>query len=264
MDSLKAKGKKLYKLLPPLFTRDVRERYAGSSLGSLWAVINPLLIILLYWMVFSRFLNIKVPSDSYEVPFFIYLLTGILPWFMFQDGALRGATSIVDKGHIIKKVFFPHELFPLSVVLVSCVSYIPGMILVTGGIVLWKGVHLTHLLLFCLILCVQTVLTIGVALFLASLTVYLRDVTQILSFVIQILLYSTTVLYPLKVVPEKYRGLLLLNPLTGFIESYHDLLLFDRMPGTFNLIYPFIVSFALFLIGVRVFRKLKAGFVDVL
>jgi ABC-type polysaccharide/polyol phosphate export permease len=264
MKSLTVKLKKLYKLLPPLFSRDVRERYAGSSLGSLWTVINPLLIIFLYWMVFSRFLNIKVPSDSYEVPFFIYLLTGILPWFMFQDGVLRGATSIVEKGHIIKKVFFPAELFPLSAVMVSCVSYIPGVLLVTLGIMLWKGIHLVHLLLFGLILCIQMILTIGAALFLASLTVYLRDLTQILNFVIQILLYSTTVLYPLKVVPEKYRGFLLLNPLTGFIESYHDLLLFDRMPGLFPLVYLSVVSLAVFLIGVTVFRKLKTGFVDVL
>ncbi|HWR58485.1 MAG TPA: ABC transporter permease [Thermodesulfovibrionales bacterium] len=264
MNSLIARIKKLYKLLPPLFSRDMKERYAGSSLGVVWTILNPVLIILLYWMVFSSFLNIKIPADRYEVPFFIYLLTGILPWFMFQDGALRGATSIIDKGHIIKKVFFPPELFPLSVVLVSFISYVPGVILIVIGVGVWKGIVFSHLVLFIFMLFLHLIFTVGVALLLSSITVYVRDIVHILSFVFQILFYTTTVLYPLALVPEKYRDFLLLNPITGFIESYHDLILFSKMPSSFSLLYPAVSSVVFFVVGVKAFRKLKTGFVDVL
>lgn len=256
---------KLYKLLPPLLFRDIKERYAGSIFGIFWTVLQPILLITLYWLVFSQILKIRIPSDTGDVPFLAFLLSGVLPWFALQDGIMRGSSSILDRRHIIKKVNFPAYIFPLSAVLSSFIHYAIGILIFLIVFFIWKGSVLPLQIFFIfLMLCLQILLASGLALLFSSLSVYIRDIVQMLGFFFQLIFYSSTILYPLSVVPERLQFIILLNPVTALAEAYHDLILYDRFPDFYSIGYLILITNLSVLGGIYTFRKLKNGFSDVL
>ena len=257
--------KKLYKLLPPLLLRDIKERYAGSTIGIFWTFLQPLLFILLYWMVFSQILKIRIQADTGEVPFLAFLLSGLLPWFALQDGVVRGASSIVDKRHVIKKVIFPAELFPLSSVVSSLIHHGVGIIVFLIVFFLWEGsISILQIFFIITLLFIQILLASGLSLFFSAVSVYIRDIIQVIGVAFQVLFYVSPILYPLSSVPEKFRFFIFLNPATPLAEAYHNVILYDRLPGTGGMIYLNIITIAAVISGVYIFRKLKRGFADVL
>lgn len=256
---------KLYKLLPSLLIRDIKERYAGSILGIFWTVLQPILLILLYWLVFSEILKIRIPSDTGELPFIAFLLSGLLPWLALQDGIMRGASSILDRRQIIKKVIFPAYIFPLSAVLSSFIHHAVGIFLFLIGVFIWKGGIMPFQLIFIFfLLCLQILLASGLALLFSSLSVYIRDIIQVLGFAFQLVLYSSTILFPLSLVPERLQFIILLNPVTALAEAYHNIILYDKLPDLFSIGYLILITNLSVLAGVYIFRKLKSGFSDVL
>jgi ABC-type polysaccharide/polyol phosphate export permease len=163
------KFKKLLKLLPPLITRDIKERYAGSAMGVFWTFLQPVLFILLYWIVFSQIMRIRIRVDTGEVPFFAFLLSGLLPWFALQEGVLRGAMSIVEKRHVIKKVIFPVELFPMTSVTSSIVHHGIGFLIFLVAYFFWKGeVTFFQIFFTTVIFSIQIILTTGLSLYLSG------------------------------------------------------------------------------------------------
>jgi ABC-type polysaccharide/polyol phosphate export permease len=257
--------KKLYKLLPPLLVRDIKERYAGSALGVFWTFLQPLLFILLYWLIFSQILKVKIQADTGEIPFLAFLLSGLLPWFALQEGIVRGASSIVDKRHILKKVIFPAELFPLVSVISAFIQHGIGIIIFLFVYFIWRGtVSPPQLFAIAGLLSLQIVLTSGLSLLVASLSVYLRDIIQILSIVFQVLFYVSPILYPITSVPKGFKTVIFLNPFTALIEAYHDVILYGRYPELSSLLYLLALTIGSAYIGIYMFRKLKSGFADVL
>jgi len=257
--------KKLFKLLPPLLLRDIKERYAGSTLGVFWTFLQPVLFILLYWLVFSQILKIKIQADTGEVPFIAFLLSGLLPWFALQEGIVRGASSIVDKRNILKKVIFPVELFPLTSVISAFIHHCIGIIIFLLVYFFWKGtVSPMQLVAIVVLLSLQIVLTSGLSLLFSSLAVYLRDITQILVIVFQLFLYVSPILYPMTFVPERFKTIIHLNPFTALIESYHNIILYGRLPELFSIVYLLVLTIGAAYAGVYIFRRLKGGFADVL
>ena len=257
--------KKLYRLLPPLLLRDIRERYAGSTLGIFWTFLQPLLFILLYWLIFSQILKVRIHTDTGEIPFLAFLLSGLLPWFALQEGLVRGASSIVDKRHVLKKVIFPAELFPLTSVFSAFIHHCIGIIIFLFVYFFWKGT-ISPLQPFAIVilLSLQIVITSGLSLLFSSLSVYLRDITQILGIVFQILFYVSPILYPITSVPKAFKTIILLNPFTTLIEMYHSVILYGRYPGLSSTIYLIVLTIASAYSGIYIFRKLKGGFADVL
>ncbi len=263
--SFQKRSIKLFKLLPPLLSRDIKERYAGSVFGLLWTFIQPVLFIVLYWLVFAKILKIRIHTNTGEIPFFVFMLSGLLPWFAFQDGVFRGASSIIDKRHVIKKVIFPVELFPLSSVVSSFIHYSFGIILFISAYFIWKGeVSVIRIIIFILLLCIQILFTSGLSLLLSSLSVYIRDIIHILGVALQVIFYMSTILYPLSAVPEKLKIIIMINPVTVLTEAYHDVILYNKYPEIFMLSYLLLTTFSIFIAGVFLFRKLKKGFADVL
>jgi ABC-type polysaccharide/polyol phosphate export permease len=257
--------KKLYKLLPPLLARDIKERYAGSVFGILWTFLQPLLFILLYWLVFSQILKIRIRADTGEIPFIAFLLSGLLPWFVLQEGVVKGASSIIDKRHIIKKVIFPVELFPLSSVLSALIYHGFGIIIFLVVFFIWRGeVTILQISFFILLLCIQILLAGGLAFMFACLSVYLRDLIQVVTVAFQIIFYVSPILYPLSAVPEKFKTIILLNPVTPLAESYHNTILYNKYPNTGDMLY--LLTFTVFILvaGIYLFRRFKKGFADVL
>jgi len=257
--------KKLYKLLPPLLLRDIKERYAGSALGVFWTFLQPLLFILLYWLIFSQIMKVRIKTDTGEIPFLAFLLSGLLPWLALQEGVVRGASSIVEKRHILKKVIFPAELFPLASVISAFIHHGIGIIIFLVVYFFWRGT-VSPMQLFAIagLLSLQIVLASGLSLLFSSLSVYLRDITQILGIVFQILFYVSPILYPITSVPEGFKIVILLNPFTTLTESYHNVILYGRYPEPLSMLYLFVLTIGAAYIGIYMFRKLKGGFADVL
>jgi lipopolysaccharide transport system permease protein len=265
MNSMRRRARKLYQLLPPLVARELKERYAGSAFGILWTFLHPILLILLYWLVFSQVLQIRVKTNTGNIPFLPFLLSGLLPWFALQEGILRGASAIVDKRHIIKKVIFPVELFPLSSVMSAFIHHSVGIVIFLFSFFIWEGAVTAQQILFIMILlCVQILLTAGLSLLFASLSVYLRDIIQVLGVLFQVIFYLSTILYPLTSVPGRLKVFILANPVTALIESYHSAILFGVFPGIGSFLYLLILTALAVTAGIYTFRKLKKGFADVL
>jgi len=257
--------KKLYRLLPPLLARDIKERYAGSVMGLFWTFIQPVLVMLVYWLVFSQIFKVRISVDTGDIPYLPFMLSGLLPWLALQDGMMRGASSIVDKGYIIKKVFYPSELFPVSSVLSAFAHHGIGFLIFLAVFFVYRGgVALSQLSAIGLLLLLQTLLTIGFAFLLSSLSVYLRDILQVLGVIFQALLYLTTILYPISSVPKQLKPIVDLNPFTWLIEGYHSVILYGRYPETNSMLYLLLFTVLSLLAGAFVFRKLKSGFADVL
>jgi ABC-type polysaccharide/polyol phosphate export permease len=256
---------KVYKLLPPLLARDIKEKYAGSLLGIFWTLLQPLLYIFLYWVVFSQIIKMKIQTDAGDVPFFAFLLSGILPWFAFQEGITRGASSIIEKRHVIKKVMFPVYLFPLSSVMSAFINYGIGIVLFLSAYFLWKGdVSVLQVILILCLMILQIVFTSGLSLLFSALSVYIRDIVQFLGVALQVMFYLSTILYPLNSVPEKLKIVVYLNPFTALSEAYHSVILHGSLPETWSMIYLPAATVLAAVTGVWTFKKLKSGFADVL
>lgn len=254
------------RVLLPFVWRELQEQYAGSWLGALWSVFQPALFILLYWWVFSKILQIRIPNEGNgEVPFIAYLLSGLLPWFAFQEGLVRGTNAVVTRREVVKKIHFPVHIFPLAAVTAAFLSHGVGFGLFLVAFFLWKGQATgSQLAIIALLLALQLATVAGLSLLFAAITVYLRDTVQIIGVVLPALFYTAPILYPLAMVPESLQGLIYLNPFTAFAEAYHGAVLQGVWPSALTLVGLGLFAVAAFRGGRYVFRRLEPGFADVL
>jgi ABC-type polysaccharide/polyol phosphate export permease len=259
------KIRRLCRLLPPLLLREIKESYASSAMGVFWTILQPLLFILLFWLVFSQIMQIRIHAETGDIPFIAFLLSGLLPWLALQEGIIKGASSIVDKRQIIKKVMFPVELFPISSALSSFIHHGIGMAIFLLVFFIWNGgVSLLQILIILILLLFQILLTIGLSLIFSSLTAYIRDIPQLLGLLVQALFYMSTILFPFTSVPEKLRSVISINPATSFAESFHNIILYGKFPDTGHLTYIISLTGVSLAGGIYLFSKLKRGFADVL
>jgi len=259
------KFKVFFSFFNALLIRDLKERYVASFLGFFWAVLTPIIQISVFWLIFSKFFKIKIPFDQIEIPFILFFLSGMLPWLMFQEGISRGVNSIVEKGSLIKKIRVPVFIFPIIPVFSSLLIYGLGIVFFVIYLCFTKTPpDFFSISCFFMIIFMQIIFTCGINLFLSSLTVYIRDISQAIGFVLQFMLYMTTILYPMQMVPKEFQPLIKLNPMTFFMESYHLTLLYNSLPPP-DIFIPLIFSTVLSLLtGFFVYKKVKKGFQDVL
>ena len=208
-----------------LVGRELKGRYRGTVLGFLWSFANPLLMMSIYVLVFRVYMRIDVPNYP------AFVMCGLLPWSAFVAGVTEGMNSIIVNGGIIKKVYLPSEVFPFVSVthnLVHFVLSVPVLLL----IIVTSGLPLTpHMLLFPLLLLLQLFFTYALALFLASWAVQFRDLVHIIPNLMLVWFYLTPIFYSSTMVPDKYRGLVYLNPTTWLIEAYRDIFFNHHLPS---------------------------------
>lgn len=256
---------KTMKLLPPLVVRDMKVRHAGSTIGMLWTILQPTLTIILYWAVFAKIMKIRIPSDTGDLPYLPFLLSGLLPWFAISEGLMRGASSIVDGAYIIKKVVFPPELLTISVVVSAFLYHGVGMMIFLVIYFIYTGTFgLLQLVLLPVFFSIQLLLTVGLSMALASLAVYMRDVLQMLAVLLQASFYLTTILYSINSVPARLRVVVNANPFTSLMESYHDIVFYGRLPDPSYVLYLVVFTVVSLVVGRFLFKRLKSGFTDVL
>jgi ABC-type polysaccharide/polyol phosphate export permease len=255
------------RLLPPFIGRELREQYAGSLLGVVWSLLQPLLLILLYWWVFAAVMRIRFPEGTAlaDTPFIVFLLSALLPWFAFQEGLTRAAGAIVGRRDMVRKVHFPVRVFPLAAAAAAFVVHASSYLLFLVAFALWRGgLSASGWLAVAVLLGLQFVATAGLGLLLAAFIVYLRDIQQVLGLVLAVMFYTAPVLYPLSLVPEELRGLVYLNPFTAFAEGYHGAVLAGSWPEPVVLTGLGLFAAGALAVGIQVFRRLEPGFADVL
>jgi len=243
-----------------LIWRDIKVRYRQTVIGAVWAIIQPLMTM----VVFSVFLGklAKVPSDG--VPYPIFAFAALVPWAFFANALTLSANSLVASGHLITKVYFPRLLVPLARVL-SVLPDIGLSFLVLLAMVSWYGfLRLDFALLWLPVLAVLALLTaFGVGLWLSALNVQYRDVQHGVPFLVQIWFFATPIAYPSSLLPEPWRTVYGLNPLVGVVEGFRWALLGSGRPPGLPLIVSAVAALFLVASGAFFFRRAERTFADV-
>jgi lipopolysaccharide transport system permease protein len=260
---LAATGRELWRhreLLAVWLGREIRVRYAAALLGAGWAVLQPLSLMAVHTVVFSWF--VRLPSEGVPYPIFSYV--GVLPWTFLAAAVTTGVPSLVQGMNLVTKVYFPREIVPLAAVGACLVDFAIGAFLFApvlafagarpGPVFFWLPALMATLL----------VLTVALALLGSAANVFFRDVRFVVPLAIQVGLFVSPVVYPLAIVPAAVRPLYVLNPLAGLLDGFRAVLLHGRPPDPLAFGAAVIVSFALLVLAIRVFKGAEREFADVL
>lgn len=263
---------KYRQLIVTLVSRELKARYRGTVFGFLWSFLNPLLLLLVYSVVFGiilpgssgRIENKDITGINYS----IFLFTGLLPWIWFNSSILESANVLLIHGNLIKKIRFPIEVLPIMVVLTNMVNFILGIpILILFILFLGKGVTITlWILAFPIVVIVQLIFTLGLSFFVSSLTVHFRDLKDILANLLTLWFFGTPIIYAFATPQiQNHKALvwiLSLNPMTHIIEAYHYIFFFGSLPHYKRLSVTVIVGLLFFYLGYLIFDKLRDTFVE--
>lgn len=251
-------------LLGFLVWRDLKVRYKQTILGVLWIVLQPVVSMVVFTFLFSNLL--KVPSGGVPYPIFAY--AALLPWNYFAASINRSSTSLVGNTHLITKVYFPRLVIPISGVLSGLVDFCVSFIVLCILMVVYSIIPTWNVLFLPAFLLLALITALGISLWLSALNVRFRDINQLVPFIVQIWMYATPVIYGSTLIPEQFRFLLALNPMTGVTEGFRWALLGNRLadaaaPGL--LFYVSIaISLMIFVSGIIFFRSTEKTFADVI
>ncbi|MFD7523223.1 ABC transporter permease [Paenibacillus chitinolyticus] len=259
--------KDIYKLRRVVFSlarNDFKARYVGSYFGLLWAFISPLMTIMVYWFVFEQGLKVSAPDEN--IPFILWFLPGMIPWFFFSDTLNSSTNSLLEYNFLVKKVVFKVSLLPLVKILSSLFIHLFFVILIFLFYISYGYPFSIYNLQafyysFCLI-----ILLIGISWLASAITPFFRDMTQVVSIILQFGMWLTPIVWSTSIIPDKLALIFKLNPLYYIVEGYRDSFInhvwfFHRYNQT---LYFWLVTIILLLIGAVVFKKMKPHFSDVL
>lgn len=245
-------------LVSSLVVRDLRVRYKRSALGVVWAFAEPLALMALFTIVFSRVLRLDVPNYP------VFVLAGVVVWGFFSTGVTYALGAVQANASLVKKIYFPRAILPLSTVFGRLVHLVLSLLLLAPFLA-WFGVRPGWgLLLLPLLILLQALLVAGLALFLSALSTLYEDVSFLVGFAFTGLFYVSPVLYPLELVPEHYRLLYALNPMSALLTGYRAALLGLPWPRPLELALAVAIALVAFVGGTFVFRRLEWVFPEVL
>jgi lipopolysaccharide transport system permease protein len=251
-------------LIITLTWRDFKARFLGTFGGIFWAVIQPLLMMAIYTLVFSYFLGVKFGNTDSPFTFAVYLLCGMLPWTAFSE-AFGASTGVVRSNtNLVKRVVFPLEVLPFNLVLVSAIQQVIGLLLLIPLSWIVSGKLYATILFLPLILIPQLLVSSGIIWLWASLSVFLPDLRNFTVLLTTVLTFLTPIFYPLDVVPERFRFILYLNPFTYLVTMYRQVFMDGVIPGLAGFVKLTLVCLAVFVFGYFWFMRTKKGFADVL
>lgn len=248
-------------LLKELVKRDFQGRYAGSLLGFFWSFVQPVWLLALYYFVFSTVMRISLLGERTD-NFALFLFAGLLPWMALHEGASRGATSITDNAALVKKLTFPSEILVLAVVIAALLHEAIGAVIFVAVVATVGELSVTSLPVLFLALPLQVALTVGLGLFLASANVFFRDISQLLGLVFNAWFFLTPIVYPLELVPDRFRGLIELNPLTALVGLYRRAFFGGDEVLVSGIGQLTLLALVMLLFGLWLFRRLRPTFVD--
>ncbi len=247
-------------LLVSLTFRQFHARYKQSVLGLGWAVFKPIATVSIFTVVFS--VIAKFPSDG--IPYPLFAFGALLPWTLFNTAVSAGVPSMVNQANLVAKIYLPREILPLSTIIAASVDFVIALA-VFVPVMLYYGVDVTWNILWAVpILLITTLFTFGLVLFLSLANVWFRDVSHAMSFILQFWMYLTPIIYPLSMVPERYRLLYGLNPMVGLVEGFRDVVLKGTPPPLDLLGISTVMAVVTFWFGYKLFKEREYQFADVI
>ena len=240
-----------------LAAKDLKVRYKTAALGFLWALLNPLFMMVILSLVFTLIVKVKIEN------FPVFLLTALLPWYFFITSLTASTISIVDNANLVKKTSFPREIIPLSIVISNLINFLLSLTVLFIFMGAFK-VNFSYFILFLpIVILLQSIFIFGLALISVTLHTFYRDVKYIVEFLLLAGFYLTPVFYPLSLVPEKFqKSYLIINPMADFISIYRDILFYGISPNPRMFGYVLMVSLLFFVVGLLIFRKNERIFAD--
>jgi lipopolysaccharide transport system permease protein len=246
-------------LLYFLTWRDIKVRYKQTALGAAWAILQPLLTMLLFSVVFGYFAGL--PSEG--IPYPVFTLTALLPWQLFAYALAQSSTSLVNDKNLITKIYFPRLVIPLSSVLSALLDFAITLLLLVAMMLIYHIPMTWRLLTLPLFVGFALVTAMSVSLWLSALNVQYRDVRYTLPFLTQFWMYATPIAYSATIVPERFRWLYSLNPMTGVVEGFRWALLGTDSPVGLPILLSILAVIVLLVGGVMYFKHMEDSFADV-
>lgn len=252
-------------LILDLSKNDIKTKYAGSYLGIIWAFVQPIITITVYWLVFQY--GLRMGSTSEDVPYVLWFVTGIVPWFFFADALSSGTSCLKEYDYLVKKVIFPLKLLPIIKIISALfihVVFVMFLTIIYG--VYGKLGSINYLFLLYYMVC-MSLLVLGLTYFTSSIVVFFKDLGQIINIILQVGMWATPILWDYKTtVPPSLLWVFKLNPMFYIVNGYRDSMLGGETPLTHWIQSIFFWLLILFLIvtGTKLFEKLKLHFADVL
>src|SRR5581483_5752454 len=245
-------------LLYFLVWRDIKVRYKQTVLGAAWALIQPLLTMLIFSLFFGRLA--KVPSDG--IPYPVFSMTALVPWTFFANGLSLAANSLITSSNLITKVYFPRLLIPLASVVSGIVDFALSFLLLMAMIFYYGIVPSSRMIWFPVFLFLSLVTCLGVGLWLSAMNVKFRDIRYVVPFVVQFWMFATPIAYPSSLLKEPWRTVYGLNPMVGVVEGFRWSLLNSTNPPGPAIGVSSLAAVVILISGAYYFRRMEKTFAD--
>lgn len=245
-------------LLFQLVQREIKARYKQSIIGYAWIIFNPLVQLLVYSFVFS--IIFKFPTDNTPYPIFLFI--GLLPWIYLHTSIFASTLVLVDNANLLKKVSFPREVLPYSVIIAKSIDLFFSLLLLIGFILFYRLPFYPTTFFVIPLLFIQIILMTGLSLFLSAANLFYRDIQYVTNLMLLMWMYLTPVVYPLSLVPKTYIWIYKLNPMVGIIEGYRSAI-FNHSFDYGTILWSTISSFIIFFLGFWLFKKSEKVFADI-
>ena len=243
---------------------EFRSRFVRSKLGAVWMILHPLAQVLVYALILSQIMTAKLPGVATQYAYPIYILSGIIGWTLFVEIVSKSLNIFISNANLLKKISFPKLALPfitIGTALVNFTIFLVMMFIVFG----FLGHLPIHALQWIPLLTLLTLtLALGIGLFLGTLNVFIRDVGQFMEIALNFWFWLTPVVYMMSIVPQKYHVLFMLNPMTGIVLGFQNVLLYDKAPDLSILIYPTLFAMTSMILAMIVFYKAREEMADVL
>lgn len=241
--------------------RDLSQRHVGQIAGSLWIIIHPAFVAALYIFLFGTVFKVKLGDGAqFPLDYTAYMLAGLIPWLTFQAAIGSACNSVLANAQLVRQFVFPLEVLPVKDVVTALVIWLVGMSVLMGYVLMTRGSLFATYALLPLLLVMQVLAMLGVAMFLSAVTVFLRDIKDFIQLFLQINLFLMPVVYAPTMVPGAFRPLLYANPFSYLTWAYQDALYFGRFEHPYAWLVAGLGSLVTFIVGYRVFRRLKPHF----
>lgn len=242
--------------------RDFQARYRTSMLGAVWLIIQPLAMITVYTLIFSEVMKSKLPGISGEYTYSIYICSGLLLWGLFLEITGKGTSLFIDNANLLKKVSFPRITLPVILVFTALINFAIIFTIFIAFLLIIKSFLMMQLVMMIPVVFTTLTLAAGLAMVLAVLNVFFRDVGQLISIVLQFWFWFTPIVYPLQIIPVWAKGFVEANPMTVTVSAMHNIFVSNLSPDWLALLHVFLLGCALLLLGLYLFRKHSGDMVD--
>jgi ABC-2 type transport system permease protein len=251
--------RELYEYREMLFSmvkKDLRTRYRGSFLGFLWTFINPLLQLIVYSIVFSTIMRMNIYN------FAMFLFVALLPWIFFSTSITQSTTIVMANSNLVKKIYFPRIILPISVALTGFMNMIFGFVIVFIALIIFKIQLSASIILLPIVMINELLFVIGLNIVFSALNIFFRDLEHILGIITMAWFYLTPIIFPVTMIPDKYLKLFFLNPMTSIILPYRDILYYGLWPSKKSLLLVFLMSLCFDIFAFIFFDRLQRRFAE--